>query len=187
MQTRAVFDLVIRHLNAALAAATVEGVLRKREFDAVKKRHRLQCLKAIKLYIIQDIKRGTSKYSHNTHTLMNARKLLAEYQQNQLPWLSELHHCGQDRNLVQKTSDAKLDPLDAHKFIHNVAQQPGAFLEYTLDAQGCLEAVVWVLPEQVEAMQLYGDVWIQDNTAKTLAANLPFFAVVGVDGNSRCN
>ena len=34
-------------------------------------------------------------------------------------------------------------------------------------------------------MQLYGDVWIQDNTCKTLAANRPFFAVVGVDGNSR--
>ena len=90
-------------------------------------------------------------------------------------------------NLVQKTSDAKLDPLDAHKFIQNVAQQPGSFLEYTLDAQGCLEAVVWALPEQVEAMQLDGDVWIQDNTAKTLAANRPFFAIVGVDGNSRCN
>ena len=34
-------------------------------------------------------------------------------------------------------------------------------------------------------MQLYGDVWIQDNTCKTLAANGPFFAIVGVDGNSR--
>ena len=34
-------------------------------------------------------------------------------------------------------------------------------------------------------MQLYGDVWIQDNTCKTLAANRPFFAIVGVDGNSR--
>ena len=87
---------------------------------------------------------------------------------------------------MQKGSDAKLDPLDAHKFIQNVAQQPGAFLEYKLDAQGCLEAVVWALPEQVEAMQLYGDVWVQDNTAKTLAANRPFFAIVGVDGNSRC-
>jgi len=98
LQTRTVFDLVIRHLTAALAAATVEGVLRKREFDAVKKRHRLQCLKAIKVYIFQDIKRGTSKYSHNTHTLVNARKLLAEYQRDQLPWLSELHHCGQGSN-----------------------------------------------------------------------------------------
>ena len=58
-------------------------------------------------------------------------------------------------------------------------------MDYRLDAQGCLEAVVWALPEQVEAMQLYGDVWIQDNTCKTLAANRPFFAIVGVDGNSR--
>ena len=88
-------------------------------------------------------------------------------------------------NLVQKATGAKVDPLDAHKFIQTVAEQPGAFLDYRLDAQGCLEAVVWALPEQVEAMQLYGDVWIQDNTCKTLAANRPFFAIVGVDGNSR--
>ena len=52
---------------------------------------------------------------------------------------------------MQQISGAKLDPLDAHKFIQNVTQQPGAFLEYKLDAQGCLEAVVWALPEQVEA------------------------------------
>ena len=88
-------------------------------------------------------------------------------------------------NLVQKAAGAKVDPLDAHKFIQSVAEQQGAFLEYNLDAQGCLEAVVWALPGQVEAMQLYGDVWIQDNTCKTLAANRPFFAIVGVDGNSR--
>ena len=88
-------------------------------------------------------------------------------------------------NLVQKAVGAKVDPLDAHKFIQSVAEQPGAFLDYRLDAQGCLEAVVWALPEQVEAMQLYGDVWIQDNTSKTLTANRPFFAIVGVDGNSR--
>ena len=87
-------------------------------------------------------------------------------------------------NLVQ-VSDVWVDPLDAQKFLQGVAQQPGAFLEYRLDAQGCLEAVVWALPEQVEAMQLYGDVWIQDNTCKTLTANRPFFAIVGVDGNSR--
>ena len=86
---------------------------------------------------------------------------------------------------MQKATGAKVDPLDAHKFIQSVAEQPGAFLDYKLDTQGCLEAVVWALPEQVEAMQLYGDVWIQDNTCKTLAANRPFFAVVGVDGNSR--
>ena len=78
-----------------------------------------------------------------------------------------------------------MDPLDAHKFIQAVAEQPGAFLEYRLNAQGCLEAVIWALPEQVEAMLLYGDVWIQDNTCKTLAVNRPFFAIVGVDGNSR--
>jgi hypothetical protein len=65
-------------------------------------------------------------------------------------------------NLVQKARGAKVDPLDAHKFLQGVAQQPSAFLEYRLDPQGCLEAVVWALPEQVEAMQLYGDVWIQD-------------------------
>ena len=88
-------------------------------------------------------------------------------------------------NLVQKATGAKVEALDAHKFIQSVAEQPGAFLDYRLDAQGCLEAVVWALPEQVEAMQLYGDVWIQDNTCKTLAANRPFFAIVGVDGNSR--
>ena len=88
-------------------------------------------------------------------------------------------------NLVQKAAVSKVDPLDAHKFIQSVAEQPGAFLDYRLDAQGCLGAVVWALPEQVEAMQLYGDVWIQDNTCKTLAANRPFFAIVGVDGNSR--
>jgi hypothetical protein len=88
-------------------------------------------------------------------------------------------------NLVQKASGAKVDPLDAHKFIQTVAEQPGAFLDYRLDTQGCLEAVVWALPEQVEAMQLYGDVWIQDNTCKTLVANRPFFAIVGIDGNSR--
>ena len=88
-------------------------------------------------------------------------------------------------NLVQKAAGAKVDPLDAHKFIQSVAEQPGAFLDYRLDAQGCLEAVVWALPEQVEAMELYGDVWIQDNTCKTLSANRPFFAIVGVDGNSR--
>ena len=44
LQTRAVFDLVIRHLNAALAAATVGGVLKKRAFDTVKQAYRLQCL-----------------------------------------------------------------------------------------------------------------------------------------------
>jgi hypothetical protein len=88
-------------------------------------------------------------------------------------------------NLVQKTAGANVDPLDAHKFIHTVAEQSGAFLEYRLDAQSCLEAEVWALAEQVEAMQLYGDVWIQANTCKTLAANCPFFAIVGVDGNSR--
>jgi hypothetical protein len=87
---------------------------------------------------------------------------------------------------VQKVTDAKLDPLDAHNFIQSVAEQQGALLEYTLDTQGCLEAMVWALPEQVEAMRLYGDVWIQDNTCKTLSANRPFFAIVGVDGNSRC-
>ena len=97
-------------------------------------------------------------------------------------WTSRLQ---QISNLVQKTAGTKVDPLDAHKFSQSVAEQPGAFLDYRLDPQGCLEAVVWALPEQVEAMQLYGDVWIQDNTCKTLAANRPFFAVVGVDGNSR--
>ena len=51
-----------------------------------------------------------------------------------------------------------MDPLDAHKFIQSVAELPGAFLDYRLDAQGCLEAIVWALPEQVEAIQLYGDV-----------------------------
>jgi hypothetical protein len=88
-------------------------------------------------------------------------------------------------NLVQKAAGAKIDSLDAHKFIQSVAEQQGAFLDYRLDTLGCLEAVVWALPEQVEAMQLYGDVWIQDNTCKTLAANRPFFGIVGVDGNSR--
>ena len=96
MQTRMAFDLVISHLSTALAAATVGGVLRKRVFDAVKQAHRLQCLEAIKAYIFQDIARGTSKYSHNTHTLVNARKLLAEYQRDQLPWLTELHDCGKE-------------------------------------------------------------------------------------------
>ena len=86
---------------------------------------------------------------------------------------------------MQKVTEAKLDPLDAHKFIQSVAEQQGAFLEYTLDTQGCFEAMVWALPEQVEAMRLYGDVWIQDNTCKTLSANRPFFAIVGVDGNSK--
>jgi len=97
-QTRAVFDLVITHLTSALAAATVKGVFKKQVFDAVKEKHRLQCLAAIKDYIFQDIARGTSKYSHNAHTLVNARKLLAEYQQEQLPWLPELHCCGQGNN-----------------------------------------------------------------------------------------
>ena len=50
------------------------------------------------IYIFQDIARGTSKYSHNAHTLVNARKLLAEYQQEQLPWFPELHCCGQGNN-----------------------------------------------------------------------------------------
>ena len=86
---------------------------------------------------------------------------------------------------MQKATGAKVDPLDARKFIQAVAEQPGAFLEYRLNAQACLEAVIWALPEQVEAMLLYGDVWIQDNTCKTLAVNRPFFAIVGVDGNSR--
>jgi hypothetical protein len=58
---------------------------------------------------------------------------------------------------VQKVTDAKLDPLDAHKFIQSVAEQQGAFLEYTLDTQGWLEAMVWALPQQVEAIRLYGD------------------------------
>ena len=97
-QTRTVFDLVIRHLNAALAAATVSGVVKKRVFNAVKESHRLQCLAAIRAYIFQDIANGTSKYSHNAHTLVNARKLLAEYQQDQLLWFPELHHCGQGNN-----------------------------------------------------------------------------------------
>ena len=88
-------------------------------------------------------------------------------------------------DLVQKVCDAEVDPLDAQQFLQGVAQQPGAFLEYRLDPQGCLEAVVWALLEEVAAMQLYGDVWIQDNACKTLAANRPFFAIVGVDGNSR--
>jgi hypothetical protein len=101
-----------------------------------------------------------------------------------------LHHalvvaCLTDLEPGAKAVGAKLDPLDAHKFLQSVTEQQGAFLDYRLDAQGCLEAVVWALPEQVEAMQLYGDVWIQDNTCKTLAANRPFFAIVGVDGNSR--
>ena len=111
------------------------------------------------------------------------------YRQAANPTAAHMPPCAsrvpQISNLVQTVSDAKVDPLDAHKFLQDVAQQPGAFLEYRLDAQGCLEAVVWAHPEQVEAMQLYGDVWIQDNTCKTLAANRPFFAIVGVDGNSR--
>ena len=98
LQTRKVFDLVISHLNAALAAAAVDGVLKKQLFDALKESHRLQCLAAVQTYIFQDIARGTSKYSHNTHTLVNARKLLAEYQREELPWFPELHHCGQGNN-----------------------------------------------------------------------------------------
>ena len=77
LQTRAVFDLVIRHLSAALAAATVNGVFKKQLFDAVKEVHRLQCLADIKDYVFQDIARGTSKYSHNAHTLVNARQQAA--------------------------------------------------------------------------------------------------------------
>jgi hypothetical protein len=98
LQTRTVFDLVINHLNAALAAATVSGVLKQQAFDAVKETHRLQCLAAIKFYVFEDLERGTSKYSHNTHTLVNARKLLAEYQGDELPWFPELHHCGAGNN-----------------------------------------------------------------------------------------
>jgi hypothetical protein len=98
LQTRTVFDLVINHLNAALAAATVGGVLNKHAFDGVKETHRLQCLAAIRAYIFADLATGTSKYSHNTHTLVNARKLLAEYQRAELPWLPELHHCGPGNN-----------------------------------------------------------------------------------------
>ena len=92
------FDLVIRHLTEALAAATVNGVFKKQMFDAVKEKHRLQCLEAVRIYMFQDIARGMSKYSHNSHTLVNARKLLAEYQQEQLPWYPELHCCGQGNN-----------------------------------------------------------------------------------------
>ena len=114
-------------------------------------------------------------------TLTELQNLLSLISAN-MRLTSRLH---QVSNLVQKATGVKVDPLDAHKFIQSVAEQPGAFLDYRLDAQGCLEAVVWALPEQVEAMQLYGDVWIQDNTCKTLAANRPFFAIVGVDGNSR--
>jgi hypothetical protein len=98
LQTRTVFDIVINHLNAALAAATVGGALNKHAFDAVKESHRLQCLAAVRDYIFADLATGTSKYSHNTHTLVNARKLLAEYQRAELPWLPELHHCGQGNN-----------------------------------------------------------------------------------------
>jgi hypothetical protein len=98
LQTRKVFDLVIDHLNAALAAATVSGVLDKQAFDAVKETHRLQCLAAIRAFVFEDLERGTSKYSHNTHTLVNARKLLAEYQGDELPWFPELHHCGAGNN-----------------------------------------------------------------------------------------
>jgi len=98
LQTRAVFDLVIRHLSAALAAATVEGVFKKQVFDSVKEAHRQQCLADIRDYIFEDIANGTSKYSQNAHTLVNARKLLAEYQQDQIPWYPELHHCGQGNN-----------------------------------------------------------------------------------------
>ena len=97
-QTRAVFDLVVRHLTDALAAATVGGVFRKQTFDAVKEKHRLQCLEAVRAYIFQDLERSTSKYSLNAHVLVNARKLLAEYQQDQLPWFPELHCCGQGNN-----------------------------------------------------------------------------------------
>ena len=113
------FDLVVRHLTAALVAATVNGVFKKQVFDAVKEKHRLQCLEAVRAYILADIARGTSKYSHNSHTLVNARKLLAEYQQEQLPWFPELHCCGQGnnndswlacpelQNLCQSEQDAK--------------------------------------------------------------------------------
>ena len=97
-QTRAVFDIVICHLNAALAAATHNKVFKKQVFDASKESHRLQCLAAVRDYIFADMANGTSKYSHNAHTLVNARKLLAEYQQDQLPWFPELHCCGQGNN-----------------------------------------------------------------------------------------
>ena len=53
-------------------------------------------------------------------------------------------------NLAQQASDAKLDPLDAHESIERVAQQASSFLEYRLDAQGCLEAVIWALPERMQ-------------------------------------
>ena len=98
LQTREVFDLVISHLNAALASATVNGVLKKQVFDAVKEAHRLHCLAAVKAFIFQDIARGTSKYSHHTNTMVDARKLLAEFQREELPWFPELHHCGQGNN-----------------------------------------------------------------------------------------
>ena len=98
LQTRTVFDIVINHLNAALAAATVCEVLNKQAFDAVKETHRLQCLAAVRAYLFQDLAKGTSKYSHNTHTLVNARKLLAEYQRAELPWFVELHCCGPGSN-----------------------------------------------------------------------------------------
>ena len=39
---------------------------------------------------------------------------------------------------------------------------------------------------QVKLYRLYGDVIIQDNTFKTSKENRPFFAVVVVDGESRC-
>jgi hypothetical protein len=97
-QTRAVFDLVIRHLTTALAAATVGRVFKKAVFDTVKESHRQQCLAAVRDYVFADIARGTSKYSHNAHTLVNARKLLAEYQQDQLPWFPDLHCCGLGKN-----------------------------------------------------------------------------------------
>jgi hypothetical protein len=93
-----VFDLVITHLTTALAAATVKGVFKKQVFDAVREGHRLQCLAAVRDNIFADLERGTSKYSHNAHVLVNARKLLAEYQQEQLPWFPELHCCGQGNN-----------------------------------------------------------------------------------------
>jgi hypothetical protein len=96
--TRDVFDLVVSHVNAAMKEAAVNGLFKKQLFDAVKEVHRSQCLEAIKAYVFKDISRGTSKYSHNTHTLVNARKLLAEYQRAELPWFPELHHCGKNNN-----------------------------------------------------------------------------------------
>ncbi|CAM9680822.1 unnamed protein product [Pylaiella littoralis] len=90
------------------------------------------------------------------------------------------------RNIVDAMRRSKYaSTKDALDFVTDISQDPGAYVKYTVDKNERLEMLFWAYTGQREMALTIGEVLIQDNTAQTNGAKLPFCAFIAVDKENK--